>query len=193
MYTIQKLNKLYKTKNTKTTFIKMKINNLTNQLNCANILKKDKNNIKNTLSNLKILNNMTNFEQLWELMKHTLIEKYPEPTYLTRYKACQQANTSDAYIKAGVKDGFIREDENKNVAIQDVEFYTGLREMFSKAKTKNIIQDTEIMGFKKYRVVNYKVAGKTETKYQTEKLLEFVDEVLQFQFGKTLDQLTKKA
>ncbi len=154
-----------------------------------------------TLTKLNYLE-MTNHDLLWDMMAKTFHENIPKPKYDTKYRGYVDCKTTLAIVNAGIKDGWVRtipnpeaksskEDENVLVAIEDVDFYRHIATMFSKAKSKEIIKEVEIMGLKKYEVVSFKSQGKSLAKHKSKIMADFVDDYLKTFYNVDLQSVLK--
>jgi hypothetical protein len=160
-------------------------------------MKTIKDNFSSICLKLKITNGMTNYDKIWTILTDTIHTQYPEPRYETQYEVAKICKIPMAAVIAGHKDGIIRKKDILSIkgkvektvdgyAVEDTNFYATLSSAFNTAKSKGIAREAEVLGNKKYEVLNYRTQGMTETKHKTKILTDFCVDYIAALYGKDL-------
>lgn len=98
----------------------------------------------------------------------------PNPTYISVYKAKKDYKLTPQAITKAVNDGLVRQNEEQQVAQEDVAIMKTFVDFFEDLKKTEIVKEADIFGKKKLMVVDTFKHGESLTKYQTEIMAKIV-------------------
>ncbi len=128
-------------------------------------------------------------ENLWEDLVRMKNKRYPNPTYVSAYRARHDFGLTDKVLAGLVSENMIRTDGNNppKYALEDMQVAVKLRHHVADLETADIVGEHVVKGNKKYLVMDLTKWNKTVDKYRS----EILDRMHKDLFGEVYDFIPK--